>query len=231
VSVRTLIVTGGTGGLGTEVVGRLLPHYRCVVLYHSDKGFQALKAVASPSDHLEGLQGDLGQESSVRAAIQQTAGKWGPPYGLVHLAGSYDGGSVAETTREIWDALIGLNLTSSFTVIKEALAVMHRDAPGRIIAISSQASIQPMVNAAAYSISKSGLNMLIQLTAKSLKGSGITVNALLPDTLDTPAMREAAPDAPRVPLERVAETIAFLLSDDAASITAALIPLTGTISK
>ena len=199
--MKTLIVTGGTGGLGTTVVQRLSRDYQCVLLRHS--------------------QVDLMSERSIRDALAAIDA----PYGLVHMAGGYAGGAVSETSSDDWQRMIGLNLTSSFLVIRETLARMRRDAPGRIVAISSEATRSKFAGAAAYTISKTGLNVLIELTAAELARTPITVNALLPGTLDTPAMREAMPDAPRVPLDRVAETIAFLLSDAAAGISGALIPL------
>jgi NAD(P)-dependent dehydrogenase (short-subunit alcohol dehydrogenase family) len=202
-SDKTLIITGSTGGLGKVVVDVLSRDYRCVPLHRPD----------------------LAGEASVRAAIARAADQWGPPYGLVHLVGGYAGGKVSETSMETWREMIDLNLDKSFIVIRETLSRMRRDAPGRIVAISSQATRSRLASAAAYTIAKSGLNVLIELTAQELKGSGITANALLPGTLDTPEMRKAMPDARRVPLDRVAATISFLLSDAAASINGALIDL------
>ena len=196
-----MIVTGGTGGLGTTVVERLSRDYRCVLLRHAEV--------------------DLSDEHSVRRALGQIEA----PYGLVHMAGGYAGGRVSETSSDDWNRMIGLNLTSSFLVIRETLARMRRDAPGRIVAISSEATLTKFAGAAAYTISKTALNTLVELTAAELAGTPITINALLPGTLDTPASRQAMPNARRVPLDRVAETIAFLLSDAAASISGALIPL------
>src|ERR1041385_5360611 len=199
--MKTLIVTGGTGGLGSAGVERLSRDYDCVLLRHS--------------------QVDLMSEQSIRAALTSIEA----PYGLVHMAGGYAGGHVSETSSDDWHKMIGLNLTSSFLIIRETLARMRRDAPGRIVAISSEATRTKLAGAAAYTISKTGLNTLIELTAAELAKTPITANALRPGTLDTPAMREAMPDAPRVPLARVADAIAFLLSDAAASISGALIPL------
>src|SRR5436190_1049885 len=86
-------------------------------------------------------------------------------------------------------------------------------------------SIDRFKGAAAYIVSKNALNTLIEVTANEIGGSGVTVNALLPGTLDTPAMREEMPKARRVPLDRVADAIIFLLSEGAANINGALIPL------
>src|ERR1051325_4058834 len=109
--MKTLIVTGGTGGLGTAVVQRLSGEYNCVLLRRS--------------------QVDLMSEQSIRAALASIES----PYGLVHMAGGYAGGHVSETSSDDWQTMIGLNLTSSFLVIRETLARMRRDAPGRIIEI------------------------------------------------------------------------------------------------
>jgi NAD(P)-dependent dehydrogenase (short-subunit alcohol dehydrogenase family) len=197
---KTLIITGGTGGLGTPVVERLSRDYECVLLRHGEV--------------------DLANEQSIREALARYT-----PYGLVHMAGGYAGGAVSETSTDDWQRMIGLNLTGSFLVIREALARMRRDAPGRIVAVSSEATLTKFAGAAAYTISKTGLNMLIELTAAELAGTSITVNAILPGTLDTAASRAAMPEARRVPLDRVADTIAFLLSDAAASVSGALIRL------
>jgi NAD(P)-dependent dehydrogenase (short-subunit alcohol dehydrogenase family) len=213
--MKTLIVTGGTGGLGSTVVSRLSRDYRCILLHRG----------AAPI--VDGFKADLTDEMSVRAAVGQAVDRFGAPYGLVHLAGGYAGGKVSETSSETWNDMIGLNLTSSFIVVRECLAHMKRDVPGRIVAISSEATRTKPASAAAYTISKTGLNLLIELTAAELAGSAITANALTPGSLDTPAMRKAMPDGKLVSLDRVADTIAFLLSDAAANISGALIPLRG----
>jgi NAD(P)-dependent dehydrogenase (short-subunit alcohol dehydrogenase family) len=219
--MKTLLITGGTGGLGTTVVARLARDYRCFLLFNSQEGFDALRKDVPGA---EGIQADLADEASVRAAIAEAAAQ-GPLYGLVHLAGGFAPGKVSETTSDTWQSMIGLNLTASFVVIREALAVMKRGEPGRIVAISSDATLNKAAGSAAYTISKSGLNLLIELTAAELTGSGITANALLPGTLDTPASRKAMPNARRVPLDGVANAIAFLLSDEASNVNGALIPL------
>src|SRR5207244_8038407 len=141
-----LLITGGTGALGRVVVAWLEREYRCVLLYHS----------TVPAGR-EGVRADLGDEASVRAAMAQV----GPFYGLVHLAGGYAGGRVSETTREGWEGMIALNLTSSFVVIHDALAHMRRDEPGRIVAISSAATRTRLASAAAYAVPKTGPNALL----------------------------------------------------------------------
>jgi NAD(P)-dependent dehydrogenase (short-subunit alcohol dehydrogenase family) len=222
---KTLIITGGTGGLGTAVVSRLVRDYRCVVLYHGEHGFASLRNMVADSDMLEGIAANLTDEESVAMAVRQAGDRHGAIYGVVHLAGGFAMDPISRTTMQSWSGMIDLNATSAFIVIREALARMDRTAGGRIIAISSEATSTKDASAAAYTIAKTTLNTLIELTARELRGSGITANALLPSTLDTPASRTAMPDVARVPLEHVVETIVFLLSPAGGSVNGALIPL------
>lgn len=197
--MRTLVITGGTGGLGTEVVRRLSRDYRCVVPGRA--------------------QVDLTSEESVRQAFEEI----GEIYGLVHLVGGWDGGTVRETSIETWSKMLALNTTAAFLAMRGALA--HISNPGRIIAISSIASLDIAGGSAAYTVAKSALNALIQVIAAEERANGITANAILPESLATPAMLKSGDASKLVPLERVAETIAFLLSDAAAGTSGTLIPI------
>jgi NAD(P)-dependent dehydrogenase (short-subunit alcohol dehydrogenase family) len=205
--MRTLLITGATGGLGSEVLPLLSREYDCVAMSRSGAG---------------GVKADLADPASVRAAVQSIAK---PIYGLVHLAGGYAPGSIAETSDDTWSSMLALNLTGAFVAIRETLAVMDRDSAGRIVVIGSEASLTKAPGSAAYTVSKSGLNALIEIAAKELRGSKITANALLPSALDTPAMRGAMPREKLVPLAKVGESLLFLLSDAASHISGALIPL------
>jgi 3-oxoacyl-[acyl-carrier protein] reductase len=201
--MKTLIITGGTGGLGTAVVARLQRDYECVL-----------------------LRSRLDDEAAVRAELASHT-----PYGLVHMVGGFAPSPISSTTTDTWQKMLTLNLTTSFIAIRETLARMNRTEPGRIIAVSSIASLEKPAGVAAYAVSKSALNTLIEVTAAELARTPITANALLPGTLDTPASRESMPNAPRVPLEKIAETIAFLLSDAASNITGALLGISPSPSR
>lgn len=212
--MQPLLITGATGGLGTEVVRQLRDEYDVVALYRSPAGFAEL--------NVRGVQADLADPASVRAAVRSI----GTPYGLVHLAGGFAMGSLAETSDDTWAKMLDLNLTAAFVAIRETLAVMDRNAPGRILVISSDAARAKAPGSVAYTVSKSALNVLIELLAKELNGTRITANALMPSALDTPAMRAEMPREKLVPLDRVAATLRFLLGEAGANISGALIPLT-----
>jgi len=186
--MKTVVITGGTGSLGSVVVSRLERDYRCVVLTHA--------------------MADLQDEASVRDAFA----KIGEIYALVHLVGGFAEGAAAETSANTWSEMLALNATTAFIASREALAHMTR--PGRIVAVGSIAAVEKSAGMAAYVVSKSALITLIEMIAK--ENPGISANIVAPSTL-TPELRE-----------RVAETIAFLLSDAAANITGATIPLRGS---
>lgn len=198
--MQRVAITGGTGGLGAAVVERLTLDYDCVVL---------------DRDRLD----DVTNEASVRNAFAAL----GEHYALVHLVGAWAGGRVAETSLETWSRMLALNLTGAFLPIRESLPRLTR--PGRIVAVSSIATLTPSPGAAAYTVAKSALNALIQTVAAEHRGTGITANAVLPDAMATPAMLREMDATKLVSVERVAETIAFLLSEQASHVTGTLIPL------
>ena len=183
--MKTLVITGGTGALGSVVVPRLEREYRCVLLRRDDDPKKVIAAAA-------------------------------PVYGLVHLAGGFAAGSVVESDDGQWSSMIAANLLSFVAAARAAIP--HLERGGRIVAISARASIAKPAGLSAYVASKSALNATIEVLAKELKESGIAVNALLPDTLQSRGLQG-------VPMENVAEAIAFLLSDEARNISGALIPM------
>jgi len=176
----SILITGGSGGLGSVVVPRLQRDYDCVLLK---------------------------REPDVPA---------GSYHALVMLAGGFAMG------RE-WQAMLEANVMSAARAIDAALPYLANN--GRIVAISSAASLTYPAGLAAYTASKSALNAIIKTLAKDLASRKITANALLPTSLDTPAMREVMPREQLVPLDRVAEWIAFLLSENGAGVTGQLITL------
>ena len=188
-----MAVTGGSGGLGTELVRHLSSRYHCILLGHKDV--------------------DLTNEASTREAFLRI----GEVYGLVHLVGGYAPGAAFDT----WQRMLALNATAAFL----AMSHVQLSSPGRIVAVSSIATLSPSSGSLAYTVSKSALNALVASMARDGAGKGVTVNAVLPDSMATPAMLRELDPAKLVPLERVIETIAFLLSDAAAGTSGALIPI------
>jgi NAD(P)-dependent dehydrogenase (short-subunit alcohol dehydrogenase family) len=130
---------------------------------------------------------------------------------------------VEEATLDDWMRMLSANLTPAFLMARAVIP--HLEAGGRILAISSAATLRLVAGMGTYLVSKSALNTLVEVLALELKDRRITVNAILPTALDTPAMRKQMDRSKLVPLDRVAETILFLLSDAGANLTGSRIVL------
>ena len=162
-TLKPVLITGGTGGLGHAVVRRLLPEYRCIVPYIVEQEWQSLQrevADIAGSDRLHGLELDITDGAAVDQALAQLADRSGPLYGVVHLAGGFSGGSVAETSIEDWRKLLALNLTSAFIVLHAALPQLLSQGAGRIVTISSAAAMGRPAGLVAYNVSKIGVQAL-----------------------------------------------------------------------
>ena len=124
--------------------------------------------------------------------------------------------------------MMGMNLTSAFLLSQAVLPSMLQRRQGRIVHVAAQAALKPFPGAAAYIVSKAGLVGLIRTLSSELDGSGVTVNAVLPSTIDTPANRKAMPAADPSKWARpesIAEALKFLASDAASQINGALLPI------
>jgi NAD(P)-dependent dehydrogenase (short-subunit alcohol dehydrogenase family) len=126
--------------------------------------------------------------------------------------------------------MLELNLIPTFLLAKYAAREMARNHWGRIVNVASRAAVSGQRNASAYAVAKGGVVTLTEAQAEETRDQGITVNAVLPSIIDSPANRKAMPSAAfdRWPKpEEIARIIAFLASDDAALISGASIPVYG----
>jgi NAD(P)-dependent dehydrogenase (short-subunit alcohol dehydrogenase family) len=126
--------------------------------------------------------------------------------------------------------MMDLNVRSAFNIFRAVIPRMRAAGRGRIVAIASRAAAEPAANIAAYGVSKAALLSLVRSAAAENKDVGITVNAILPGTMNTVANRKADPKADFsrwIPLKDVADLVVFLTSNAAAQITGAAIPIYG----
>jgi NAD(P)-dependent dehydrogenase (short-subunit alcohol dehydrogenase family) len=210
--------------LGTAVVDAFLNAGDHVIGISRSPGSRA-------ADRYVHVAADLSSSAAVDQAFTDTIGRFGKIDVVAHTMGGYAGGPQTwETTDEAWAKMMAMNLTSGFLVLRAALRNMVAARRGRIIAISSRASVQTAIGLSAYSASKAALNSLVQTAALEVKDLDITVNALLPSTIDTAANRSwgsAEAQAKWVTPDSIAKQVLWLASDDAADISGALIPIYG----
>ncbi len=232
---RSLMITGGTGGLGGAVVARFLRDgYRVAVPYFVTGEWEALakaQEAAVREARLIGQPADLTDEDSTRGTIERSADALGGLTGLVHLAGGYAGGVPLERLdAAVVRRMIETNLLSAFWAAKHSIPYVKRSGHGRLLFISSRGAVETEPGASAYAAAKAGLSALVLTLAKELRADSVTVNAVLPSVIDTPANRAAMPKADPgrwVKPEEIAALLAFLASDAAASVSGALIPIYG----
>ena len=223
----SVLVTGGTGGLGSAVVSRLLDEgWRVVVPWVVEAELE--RVPEHPG--LELVQADLFDPGAVGAAVELAASSAGAPLrGVVNLVGGFAAGQpVATTPVEDFEAQFRLNLRPTYLVTQAAWQPMADAGGGSVVCVSSRSALRPFAGAAGYCASKAAVSAFAATVAEEGKAVGIRVNAILPSVIETPANRaEMGPDAKMVPPAQIAGVIAFLLSDHAKPTSGAAIPVYG----
>jgi NAD(P)-dependent dehydrogenase (short-subunit alcohol dehydrogenase family) len=235
-SGRVALVTGVTGGLGPAVARAFVATGAVVVGIGSRMDEEREKAIRSLLDsdgnnRLSLVATDATDEASVAQVVADTHEAHGHIDILINgIGGFYAGEPVTQTSLESWEHMFALNLRPTFLFSKYAARAMADQSRGRIINVSSRAARSGRKNAAAYATAKNAVITLTEAQAEELRDAGVTVNAILPSIIDTPANRTAMPnaDTSRWPTaEQVARVALFLASDDAGLISGASIPVYG----
>ena len=229
--MRAAIVTGGTGALGQAIVQRLLLDGAVVTVpYIVDAEHDRLLAAIHRRDRervtLE--RADVTDERVMAALVGSVVKRHGGLHTLVSAVGGFAGGGLVDTDRATWERMLTLNLTSVFVATRAAVPAMVAGRHGRVVVIASRAVVPPSGGFIAYTAAKAGAIAFTQALAAEVKAAGVTANAVLPSTMDTPANRAAMPDAdPKtwVPVESVADAVAYLASDAAGHVTGTLLSI------
>lgn len=232
-SGKVAVVAGGTGGLGKAVsLGFLKASAKVIVTYHSEAEFRALQEVAGPNrSSLEGHQVDVTNAAAVAGLLSGVLAKHGAVDALVNTVGGYAGGiKLWDLDASVFDRMLELNLRSGFVLARAVLPIMLKAGHGSIVNVAAKAAIDHGAAAGAYAASKAAAVALMDSLAADAKGTGVRVNSILPSIIDTPANRQAMPDAdfktwPKP--EDLANVILFLSSDFAKAIHGAAVPVYG----
>ncbi len=221
----SVVVTGGTGGLGSAVTQTLLADgWHVVVPYHDER---ELERVAQ-HERLELVEADLFEPLAAAAVIAHAAGRVDA---LVNLVGGYEAaGRIHETPIEDFERQFRLNLRPTYLMCHAALPRMLDQGAGSIVCVSTRAVLRPFAGAAGYIASKTAVLAFVDSLAVEYTKDGVRTNAILPSVIDTPANRAGQPDADHsrwVKPDEIAAVIRFLCSDDSAPTSGAQIPVYG----
>jgi NAD(P)-dependent dehydrogenase (short-subunit alcohol dehydrogenase family) len=224
---RVVVITGGQGNLGRSVAAAFAAAgARVAVIDHG-----AVPETATATDRFLSVGGiDLTQLAHAERAVQSIVSKFGGIDVLVNIAGGFRWQTIADGDISGWDQMYNINLKTALTASKAALPSILKSNAGRIINIGAGAAAKAAAGMGAYAASKSGVLRLTESLSEEVKDRGITVNAVLPGTIDTPQNRKEMPQADTskwVQPEAIADVVVFLASDGARAITGAAVPVFG----
>ncbi|GAB3410111.1 SDR family NAD(P)-dependent oxidoreductase [Schumannella luteola] len=248
---RVILITGGGSGLGRATAVRLAGEGAKLALVDiSEPGLQAsvdaVREVAPEAEVLTAIA-DVSKEADVDAYVAATIEKFGRIDGFFNNAGIEGKQNPTESfTADEFDKVVSINLRGVFLGLEKVLAVMREQGSGMVVNTASVGGIRGVGNQSGYAAAKHGVVGLTRNSAVEYGQYGIRINAIAPGAIWTPmvenSMKQIDPENPRKAAEEfiqvnpakrygeapeIAAVVAFLLSDDASYINAAVVPIDG----
>jgi NAD(P)-dependent dehydrogenase (short-subunit alcohol dehydrogenase family) len=223
---KVVVVTGASGALGKVVAEAALARgARVAGVDH------APTQVASTENRIELGGVDLSDPAQAKNAIDAVAALFGRLDVLINIAGGFAFEAIAEGETRTWQRMYALNVLTALNTSRSALPYLAASPSGRIVNVGAMGALQAGAGMGAYAASKAGVHRLTEALAAEWKGK-LTVNAVLPSTIDTAANRASMPKADFtkwVRPDELAEVMLFLASDAASAVTGALLPVNGRL--
>ncbi len=223
---KIVVVTGASGALGKVVAEMALGRgARVAGVDH------AASQIETTANRIELGGVDLTDAAQAKKAIDAAAAHFGRLDALINIAGGFAFEAVAEGDPKTWQRMYALNVLTALNASQAAIPHLAGSVAPRIINVGAMGALQAGAGMGAYAASKAAVHRLTEALAAEWKGK-ITVNAVLPSTIDTPANRASMPKADFkkwVTPQELAEVMLFLLSDAASAVTGALLPVNGRV--
>jgi NAD(P)-dependent dehydrogenase (short-subunit alcohol dehydrogenase family) len=222
--MRTVLITGGAGGLGRAVVAAFLEEGSRVVVPLEREG------ELEERERLVTCLADLTDPDDVARTIRAaTAEPSAPLRAAVNLVGGFAAGQpVADTPLAEFERQFALNLRPTYLVTQAVLPHIVRAGGGAIVCTGSRVALEPVAGQAGYAASKAAVIAFARAVAAEHRADGVRCNALVPTLIDTPANRAVFPESEHhrlVPPERIARVIRFLCSDESEALSGAAVPV------
>lgn len=225
----TVVITGAFGALGAAVARRFAGRgMRLGLLGREAVPGWASQEFGAAHVLLGGV--DLTVPEAAGKAMQAVAVATGAFQVLVNVAGGFRRETLEKGDVSTWELMFAMNLKTAVVASKAALPYLFAAGGGRIINIGAGAAARAGAGMGAYAASKAGVERLTEALAAELRDRNVTVNAILPGTIDTPANRAAMPDADAtrwVEPDAIADVVVFLASDAARAVTGAALRVFG----
>lgn len=223
---KVIVITGASGALGKVVAHAAIARgARVAGIDH------AAATIGTTADRIDLGGVDLSDAAQAARAIDAAASHFGKLDALINIAGSFSFETVSEGDPKTWQRLYAINVMTALNASRAAIPHLVASGAGRIINVGAMGALQAAAGMGPYAASKSGVHRLTETLAAELKGK-VTVNAVLPSTIDTPANRRDMPKADFsawVTANELADVILFLASDAASAVTGALLPVRGRV--
>ncbi len=246
------VVTGGSRGIGAAIAADFVRRGARVTIMG-----RSAETLEEQARELRGERGvtvsveecDVSDSESVSNAFSRSVATLGPVQILVNNAGTAKSRLFTQTTREMWDELIAVNLTGTFLCTSEVIPAMMEAKSGRVVNVASTAGLRGYKTMAAYCASKHGVIGMTRALAQETAKHGITVNAVCPSYTDTDLTDRAVKNIVNnlgkteneaigmitgviargtlITVDEVASAVSWLCSPDASGVTGIALPIAG----